>query len=230
MIRRNSDEVVEFSRLLGTAITLLSAFIAKRPRYDEASPYHAAYGLMTKGANSLGAGFELVLSGYLWEPPALFRTGVETYSVAWDIVHSQDRFTAWRNDRKFRSTDSISNAKEVSAAIGKLYGLQSRMNIHTSQINSSPAMFLTDEPKFQLFGLLQPGQEVDRESEIYYALFVTYICLQLAELTFHSFGEQFETIEMVPGEGLARTRVSDTHQRFVDQFLRVAQQMASGDS
>jgi hypothetical protein len=133
-------------------------------------------------------------------------------------------------NKKFKSTDSITGAKEVSPAIGKLYGLQSMMNIHTSPMNSSPAMFLSDEPKSQLLGLLQRGQEEDRKAEIYYAIFVTFICLQLTELTFHMYGDHFETIEIIPGKGVARTRVSGTHQRFLDELTEVAQSMAGRSS
>lgn len=229
MIRHYSDEVVEFARLLNMMITLLSRFIAERPQYDKERPYHPAYGLMTKSANTLGAGFELILTGYYWEPPALFRSAVEACAVAWDIVHKPERFNAWRDDKKFKSTDSISNAKEVSEVIGKLYGLQSKMNIHTGPINSSPAMFMTDKPRAQLFGLVQPGKEYTRKAEVYYALFVTFVCLQLAELTFHMYGDKLETIEILAGKGQARTRVSATHRKFKSEMVEVFRQSAEGE-
>jgi len=53
-------------------------------------------------------------------------SALETFSVAWDIVHNPKRFQAWMVDKKFDSTPSISSAKEVNEVIGKLNGLLSK--------------------------------------------------------------------------------------------------------
>lgn len=208
--------------------TLLERFNAAKPQYEKDSPYHAAFGLMAKGANTLGAAFELALSGYLWEPPALLRVALETFAVAWDMVHNPKRFHAWKVDKKFDSTLSISNAKEVNDAIGKLNGLLSKMNIHISPLNSSPAMFQTDQPKFQLFGLIQPGKENIRQPEIYLSLFVTFICLQLTELTYYQYAEHLETIHILPDGTGAQNRISETHIVFVKEMKSVFQLLAEG--
>jgi len=183
---------------------------------------------MTKGANTLGAAFELSLSGYLWEPPALLRIALETFAVAWDIVHNPKRFQSWLNLKKFESTISISNAKEVSVVIGKLNGLLSKMNVHTNPLNSSPAMFLAEEPEFQLFGLIHPGKENTRRNVIYLSLFATFICLQLTELTFYQHAEHLETIQILPDRAGAKTRVSEAHKAFVDEMRTVFRLMAEG--
>lgn len=221
-------EVKEFVRLISALITLLGRFNVAKPQYDKKSPYHAALGLMTKGANTLGAAFELSLSGYLWEPPALLRVALETFAVAWDIVHNPKRFQTWNVGKKFDSTSSISNAKEVSDAIGNLNGLLSKMNIHISPLNSSPAMFQADQPKIQLFGLIQPGKENARQPEIYLSLFVTFICLQLTELTFYQYAECLETIQILPDGAGAQNRVSDTHKVFVNEMESVFRRLAEG--
>lgn len=222
-----AEEAEEFVTLVGALISILNRFNAASPTCDASNPKHPAYGLMTKSANTLGAAFELAIAGYMWEPPALMRTALETHAVAWDIVHNPKRFEAWRANKKFQSTDSISNLKEVVNQVGKLYGLLSSMNVHISPLNSSPAMFKTgDEVRFQLFGLVLPGKEFARRSEIYYVLFVTYICLQLTELTFHRYAENLETIELVPGADLARTKTSARHKKFVDAAMDVFRQQA----
>lgn len=45
-----------------------------RPERDGNNPKQVAFGLMTKGTNTLLATFELSLNGYLWEPAILLRT------------------------------------------------------------------------------------------------------------------------------------------------------------
>jgi hypothetical protein len=223
------SEVDEFARLITAIISPLQRFSEANPQYDKKLPQHLAYGLMTKGANSLAASFELALSGYMWEPPTLFRVALETFSVGWDIVHNPTRFKSWCEDKKFDSTRSISKAKEVSDVIGKLNGLLSKMNVHINPVNSSPAMFLADTPTIQLFGLIVPGKEGARRNEIYLALFVTFICLQLTELSFYQYAESLETIEILPDGSGAKTRVSETHKQFVAEMTSVFQKMADGD-
>ena len=222
-------EVGEFARLITAIITSLQRFNGANPQFDKSRPLHFAYGLMTRGANTLAAAFELALSGYMWEPPTLFRVALETFSVGWDIVHNPARFKSWCEDKKFDSTRSISNAKETSDVIGKLYGMLSKMYAHINPENSSPAMFLADTPKIQLFGLIVPGKEGARRSEIYLGLFVTYICLRLTELFFYQYAEALETIEILPDGSGAKTRVSETQKQFVAEMTSVFEKMADGD-
>lgn len=89
-------------------------------------------------------------------------------------------------------------------------------------------MIQGEPPKIQLFGLINPGKENIRRSEIYMCLFVTYICLQLAELTFYKYSENLETIEMLEGGAQARVRVSETHRIFVDEMKSIFGQLADG--
>lgn len=145
-------EIEEFARLVSAIISPLQRFNKANPKFDKNRSQSFAFGLMTKGANSLAAAFELALSGYMWEPPTLLRMALETFSVGWDIVHNPDRFKSWSDQNNFESTRSISNAKEVSEVIGKLNRLLSKMNVHINPTNSSPAMFHADSPKIQLFG------------------------------------------------------------------------------
>ncbi len=221
-------EIGEFVRLISALIDLLGRFHTAKPQYDKKRPYHAAFGLMTKGANTLGAAFELSLGGYFWEPSTLLRVALETFAVAWDIVHNPKGFQSWLSLKKFESTKSVSNAKEVSDVIGKLNGLLSKMNVHINPLNSSPAMFQADEPKFQLFGLIHPGKENTRRNVIYLSLFVTFICLQLTELTFYQHAEHLETIQMLPDGTEAKNRVSETHRAFVNEMMTVFKLMAEG--
>ncbi len=223
------SEIDEFVRLVNAIISPLQRFSEANPQFDKNRPQHFAHGLMTKGVNSLAAAFELALSGYMWEPPTLLRAALETFSVGWDIVHNPKRFKTWCNGKKFDSTRSISNAKEISEVIGELYGLLSKMNVHINPTNSSPAMFLADTPKIQLFGLIVPGKEGARRNEIYFALFVTFICLRLTELSFYQHAKSLETIEILPDGSGAKTRVSETHKQFVAEMTSVFQKMADGD-
>jgi len=221
-----ASETDEFVRLTSSIVSMLIRFEAANAKYEKESPYHSAYGLMTKGANTLGAAFELAINGYLWEPPTLLRVALETYSVAWDIVHNPDRFMKWKENKKFDSTFSITKAKEVTPVIGKLNGLLSKMNVHISPLNSSPAMIQGEPPKIQLFGLINPDKENIRRPEIYMCLFITYICLQLAELTFYKYTEHLETIEILEGSAQPRVRVSETHKKFANEMKSVFRQLA----
>ena len=210
----------------------LQSFHKENPVYDENVSKHIAFGLMTKGANTLAAAFELALGGYLWEPSILLRSGLEGFATAWDVVHNKHRFDLWKTrNKKFDSSVSISNVKEVTAVIGKLYGHLSTMNVHTSALNSSPSMVLNeDQPKFQFLGFISEGKESIRRSEIYMCLFVTYICLQLVELVFYKYSRELETIEIVSGADQARTKVSERHRKFVDEFQEYFKRVVEGDT
>tara|TARA_R110002073_G_scaffold314364_1_gene486639 strand:+ start:120 stop:884 length:765 start_codon:yes stop_codon:yes gene_type:complete len=222
------DEAEEFSVLSNVMITILGRFDDAHPEHTLETPYSPAYGLMVKAVNTLGAAFELTLCGYWWEPPGLMRTAIETFAVGWDIVHNPTRFTEWKNDRKFKSTISISNVGEVIPNIGRLYGLLSDLHVHTSPLNSSPFMFRGEpDPKFQLFGYVPNGKEDSQKSQIYYNLFVAFICTQITELTFVNYSQHFETIEKVPGTNEARTKVTDRHRRFADAAQIAFKEMAS---
>jgi hypothetical protein len=220
-------EVEEMSLLVSRAMEALQNYHKINPQHDPENPMQVAFGLMTKGVNTLMAAFQLSLSGYLWEPSILLRSALEGFATAWDLVHNLARFEQWKTNRKFDSTYSISSVKEVSEEIGKLYGLLSKVNVHTSPLNSSPSMVVADgEPVFQFFGLVSPGKEEIRNTEIYLSLFVSYVCLQLTELVFHQYADELETIERIPGKDLVRTKVSERHRGIVDamkaHFSRIA--------
>ena len=211
------DEVEEIALLIGKAMeTLQTYYAAQRDQNPGANPKYVAFGVMTKGANTLAAALELSLAGYLWEPSILLRSALEGCAAAWDMVHNPSRFAAWQTG-KFKSTDSISRASEVAPEIGRLWGHLSNMNVHTSSINSSPSLVtIEDDFKFQFCGFVRAGNESVRATEVYLVMFVTYICLQLTELVFHQYARELETVEKIPGADLMRTRVSDRHRRFVN--------------
>jgi len=127
-----SSEVEEFSILTAKIIATLQNYNVQNLLHDEGDQKQVAFGLMTKGTNTLMAGFELALAGYMWEPPVLFRSALEVFATAWDIVHNEARFVIWKTGKKFDSTDSISNVKKAIEPFGKLYGYLSYMNVHTS--------------------------------------------------------------------------------------------------
>lgn len=221
-------EVEEMSLLLSRAMEALQNYHRANPQHDADNPKQVAFGLMTKGANTLMAAFELSLSGYLWEPSILLRSALEGFATAWDLVHNGPRFELWKAKRKFDSTDSITNVKEVSDEIGKLYGYLSKFSVHTNPINSSPSMVVVEqEPKFQFFGLVSPGKESIRKTEVYLSLFVAYICLQLTELVFHQYASELETIETIPGANMARRKVSERHRVMVEAMKAHFSQIAA---
>jgi hypothetical protein len=222
-----SAEVEEMSLLLSRAMEALQNFHKVNTELDPEDPKQVAFGLMTKGTNTLMAAFQLSLSGYLWEPRILLRSALEGFATSWDLVYNPNRFEQWKGNSKFESTHSITKVKEVSEDIGRLYGYLSTFSVHTSPINSSPSMVVADrEAKFQLFGLVSPGKEDIRRTEVYLSLFVCYVCLQLTELVFHQYAIELETIEMIPGQDSARTKVSARHRGIVDamktHFSRIA--------
>jgi hypothetical protein len=214
-----ADEVEEMCILTARAMETLQNYHKLNQTHDGTQPKLVAFGLLTKGTNTLMAAFELSLNGYLWEPSILLRSALEGFATAWDIVHNETRFELWKGQRQFHSTDSIRNVKEVSPMIGNLYGLLSNVNVHTSPLNSTPSMIATeDQPKFQFFGLVSKGKESIRKTEIGQCLFVTHICLQLAELVFHQFASKLETIEIIPGTNTARQKVSPRHRKMVAEW------------
>lgn len=210
------DEVEEIGLLIGKAMETLQTYhAAQREQKPGANPKDAAFGVMTKAANTLVAALELSLAGYLWEPSMLLRSALEGCAAAWDIVHNPSRFAAWQT-ANFKSTHSISRANEVAPEIGRLWGHLSDMNVHTSSINSSPSLVKTEgDIKFQFCGFVRAGNESHRATEVYLVMFVTYICLQLTELVFYQYARELETVEKIPGADLMRTKVSERHKRFV---------------
>ena len=226
-----TEEVEEMSILTGRAIETLQNYHRTHLQHDENNPKQVAFGLMTKGTNTLMAAFELSLSGYLWEPSILLRSALEGFATAWDIVHNESRFALWKGQRKFDSSDRITNVKEAVEAIGPLYGHISKMNVHTNPLNSSPSMVLTeDRRKFQFFGFVSAGKEPIRKTEILLCLFVAYISLQLAELRFHQYASELETIEKIPGTDMVRTIVSERHRKIVDAMKAHFSQIAKDPS
>lgn len=215
-----SSEVGEFAFLVAKITETLQHYHARHPSHDDNDPKEVAFALMTKGANTLMAGFELALTGYMWEPPVLFRSALEGFAVAWDLVHNEPRFLTWKARGKFDSTKSISNLKKAIEPIGEMYGLLSNMYVHTGPLNSSPSMFVVgEEQKFQFFGLLSRGKEQLRKGEVCFALLAAHVCLQLTELVFHNYSFGLETIEKISGTDFVRTVVSPRHRQFVDASL-----------
>ncbi len=215
-----AEEVEEFSFLLAQTIATLQNYRKLNPTTANDDPNAVAYGIMTKSANTIMAGFELALGGYLWEPPILFRNALEGFASAWDIVHNPKRFELWKKGKNYNSTDSISNLKKAIEPVGKLYGFLSNMYAHINPMNASPSFVVSEgEPKLQFFGLLRPGKESIRVGGVYFALLAAYVCLQLAELTFHQYSPALETIEKIPGTEYVKTRVSDRHRKFVNAAL-----------
>src|SRR3989304_6786262 len=218
------EEVDEFSLLISKIIIPLQNYIStiKTPAKDD--PKYIGYGLMTKGANTLMAGFELSLNGYLWEPPILLRNALEGFASAWDIVHNPKRLEMWKANKYFKSTDSITNAKEIISIIGPFYRLLSNMYAHIKQENASPSfVLLEDNPKLQFLGLIRNGKEKIRQGEIYLCLIVTFMCLQMTELCFHQYLSEFETIEIFPGELYVKNKVTERHKKYVDTAMALFQ-------
>jgi hypothetical protein len=210
------DEVVEFSLLISKIIVPLQNYYRTKFSGDTKSPEFIAYGIMTRAANTLMAAFELTLIGYFWEPPILFRNALEGFATAWDILHNTDRFFTWKDDKKFDSTDSISNLKKEIKPVGKLYGMLSNMYAHIKQNNAAPSSLLSgDEAKLQFFGFVGSGKEKIRKGGVYLAIIVAFICLQVTEMSYHQYSAELETIEILPGTNRARTKVSARHRKFV---------------
>jgi hypothetical protein len=153
-----SAEVEEFSILVGNMIATLQNYHRLNPTYQDDDPKVAAYSLMTKGANTIMAAFELALSGYLWEPPIIFRNALEGFASAWDVVHSPKRYELWKGNKKFSSTDSISNLKKAIKPTGKMYGFLSNMYAHISPVNASPSFVVTEGEPNAVFRLNQERQ------------------------------------------------------------------------
>ena len=77
------EEVAEFSLLLSKIILPLQNYHSETPEIDTEDPNSFAFGIMTKGASTLMAAFELSLNGYFWEPPSLLRNAIEGFASAW---------------------------------------------------------------------------------------------------------------------------------------------------
>ena len=221
-----AKEVDEFGHLTFRIIESLQRYHECNKMHDENNPKEAAFSLMTKGANTLMAGFELVVGGYMWEPPILFRSALEGFAVAWDIVHNPGRFDLWKKRKRFQSAESISHLKKAIEPVGKMYGYLSNMHVHTGPINSSPPM--TSPEKFQFFGLLPAGNEELRKGEVYFALMAAHVCLQITELVFYAYASDLETIETIPGTDTVKTVVSERHQPFVEASMNHFRAMAEG--
>lgn len=220
------EEVEEFSLLISKVLAPLQNYIKINPAAKKDDPELIAYGLMTKGANTLMASFELSLNGYYCEPHILLRNALEVFASAWDIMHNPKRLEAWKKNKNFKSTISITNAKEVNSDIGPFYGMLSNIYTHPSKLNFSPSFVLVEgKPKLQFFGLLRTGKENLRQGEVYLCLIITFMCLQMTELCFHRYSTEHETIEKIPEKLYVKTKVTERHQRFVDKAMELFQDM-----
>src|SRR5450759_2332122 len=76
-----AEEVEEMSVLTARAMEALQNYHRVNPQHDESNPKQVAFGLMTKGTNTLMAAFELSLCGYLWEPLILLRSALEGFAT-----------------------------------------------------------------------------------------------------------------------------------------------------
>jgi hypothetical protein len=216
-----SGEVEEFAILISSMLQTLQNYHSLNPVYDENDPKQVAYGLMTKGGNTVMAAFELALNGYLWEPPILLRSALEGFATAWDIVHNNERFNLWKNNKNFDSTNSIASVKKIIEPVGKLYGLLSNMHVHTNPMNASPSFVMSEgEPKLQFFGFVREGKENIRAGEVHFLLFSTFVFLQLTEFTFHRYSLALETIERIPDTDTVRPKVSERHSKFVKAMMQ----------
>lgn len=216
------SEINEISILLSKIMSPLQLYFTtiNNPNLDD--PKYHSYGLMTKGANTLMASIELVLNGYYWEPPILHRNAVEHFATGWDIIQSDDRFQTWKENKKFKSTDSLSNIKHDFPKLGNYYGMLSTMYTHVSPINSSPSFIFVDGgPKIQFFGQIREGKEGIRKSEIYVSIFVVYICLQITESCFSKYTNELETIRYDKNENNFKVKVSDRHRKFADECMKI---------
>lgn len=91
-------------------------------------------------------------------------------------------------------------------------------------------MFTTDgDPKFQFFGVIPPGKEEERRTQVYLSIFSAAICLNVTELVFHNYAESLETLELIPDTNQARFVVSDRHRAFVDAMTSHFQELLGTD-
>lgn len=215
------NEVNEIALLISRLSNPLHNYSSSNQLPSENDPKFIGCGLMTKGLSTLMAAFELTLNGYSYEPPILLRNALECFVSAWDIIINPDRFKTWQSV-KFKSTRSISRAKDVNPVIEELYRFLSNNYTHIKQLNYSPSILVNNGiPKIQFFGLLDKGKESSREGEVYMCLFVIFICLQFTELSFHRYSDLLETIQLIPGENLAKTQVSKRHKKFLDKYNKI---------
>jgi hypothetical protein len=218
-------EIIEFSFLTNKLRETLTAYQSNRSG-DAHTALDVAYGLMTKAVNTMMAGFELALSGYYWEPPILFRNAVEGCATAWDVAQNENSFTLWQSSKPFKSADSISMLAKEDKLYGKIWGHLSNMNVHTTQLNSSPTAFLIDgQPTFQLFGFVPRGKEETRRFAIEFSIFAAFVCLQLTEIVFFAFASDPETLTKSDQDGFARNKVSERHRCFLESFERTCRAM-----
>jgi len=226
-----SAEVEEFSILLGKLVQTLQNFHRAETTFNEGDPKQVAYGLMTKNANTLVAGFELAITGYREEPFILQRSALEGFATAWDLAHNPKRFAAWRHNKKFDSTVSISNLKREISAVGLMYGFLSNMKIHTAPINSLPAVFQSETgPILQLFGFVPEGKEQIRKTEVMFSLLTSYACLQVTELVFHRYATELETIAPTSEQDRVTSIISARHRPFADAAIEHFRSLAQDPS
>ncbi|MBA7688255.1 hypothetical protein ES703_96734 [subsurface metagenome] len=93
-----------------------------------------------RGTNTIIASFELTRSGYGVEPPVVLRNALETCTTAIDLIKNTEKYKAFK-ERKYKSSESISEAKNILPVIGKFYGLLSEFYTHVNFASSSPQYY-----------------------------------------------------------------------------------------
>lgn len=223
------DEIEEICYLLSKQVSVLDNYLEQAGNLTNDKPYNVAFGIMYKSATSIMASLELTINGYKWEPITLLRNSLEGCASAWDIVHNPSQFELWKED-KFNSPKSITNLNKEFCSIGKMYGLLSNMYVHTSPLNASPSMYMNEgKAELQKYGYLPTGKEDIQKSEIYFVLLVSFVCLQLTEVTFWKYSDKLETIKLIPGRNAVQVNVSKRHRMFVDNSLAHFTRVVSGE-
>lgn len=99
--------------------------------------------LLWRGTNTIIASFELIRSGYGIEPLVVPRNALETCTTAIDLYKNADKLKDFK-ENKYKSSKSISVAKEVIPVIGKLHGVLTNFYTHIGFMSSYP-LYYRDE-------------------------------------------------------------------------------------
>ena len=148
-IHQTSNDVADhFDKFYSKDIELLAEDIAisfnilgeviDRPKETQVSDAdHQSALLFWTALNTLIASIEIFRRGYLKEPAMLSRNILEMVGTAYDIHLHPEKLNLFRSG-KYDSAKSIGIVKQLSPAIGRMYGELSKMFSHVNRLHILP--------------------------------------------------------------------------------------------
>ena len=144
--------------------------------------------MLWRGTNTIIASFELVRNGYGIEPLVTLRNALETSCTAIDLFKNPTKYEAFK-EKRYKSSNSIIEAKKIIPVIGKFYGMLSNSYSHVSFASLLPQYYKdeTDTVVLTTGGVYVKENEWNLNINLSLISFILSIYLASVEYIFFKF-------------------------------------------